>query len=486
MKKRTHISQNNYTVLLVLSIIHILLGGGHLVQIFKPGYSKIHFVSIVIVLLAFATNHIIYHKNNELKSFKYISAIGYLILYSFDMFSSESGLSFTYIFPILGVYTLYLDVKFMKIIGLASIAINIIQIVIFVIAGVEGNSIAIQLATVSVFAIALIRAARISKYYNDERIEAIHAEKANSEQILRDVLELSNTVKTKTGQVNELVDNFSESTGIVTAALSEVATGNQSNTESIIQQTVVSENIQSIIQDTKNAADNILQLSEVSMKAIHEGKKSVDVLKQESDVIASFNNEVLTAMSNLMTNTFEVSDITNKIFDISSQTNLLALNASIESARAGEAGRGFAVVADQIRILADETRTLTENINSIVGNLQENAKGTQTIVNKVIDTNNKEQELIQISENNFTDIESSMNSLSQNIDEIHTKVVNVMDENNIIVDSITQISAVSEEISASATQVLELGEANQTKVADMQVLMNDLVESTKELDKYKA
>lgn len=57
-----------------------------------------------------------------------------------------------------------------------------------------------------------------------------------------------------------------------------------------------------------------------------------------------------------------VEDITAEIFSISNQTNLLALNASIESARAGEAGKGFAVVADEIRVLADETRKLTEGI----------------------------------------------------------------------------------------------------------------------------
>lgn len=47
---------------------------------------------------------------------------------------------------------------------------------------------------------------------------------------------------------------------------------------------------------------------------------------------------------------------------ITQQINLLALNAAIEAARAGEAGRGFAVVANEVKTLAGQARTATEEI----------------------------------------------------------------------------------------------------------------------------
>src|SRR5262249_391355 len=50
--------------------------------------------------------------------------------------------------------------------------------------------------------------------------------------------------------------------------------------------------------------------------------------------------------------------------------NLLALNATIESARAGEAGKGFAVVAGEVKSLARQVATATEEISSQIVGLQ--------------------------------------------------------------------------------------------------------------------
>jgi methyl-accepting chemotaxis protein len=65
-----------------------------------------------------------------------------------------------------------------------------------------------------------------------------------------------------------------------------------------------------------------------------------------------------------------IGKVTETITEISSQTNLLALNATIEAARAGTAGKGFAVVANEIKELAQQTATATEDIKTRVAGVQ--------------------------------------------------------------------------------------------------------------------
>ncbi|OSZ63006.1 hypothetical protein CAP40_18265 [Sphingomonas sp. IBVSS2] len=58
------------------------------------------------------------------------------------------------------------------------------------------------------------------------------------------------------------------------------------------------------------------------------------------------------------------------IQEIAARTNLLALNATIEAARAGDIGRGFAVVAHEVKALANQTGSATEEIRTLAGTVQ--------------------------------------------------------------------------------------------------------------------
>lgn len=112
------------------------------------------------------------------------------------------------------------------------------------------------------------------------------------------------------------------------------------------------------IQRVKNTA-NVLQEQAIKSKQEANGM----IVKIDQTVRQSVNDTKQIG---------EIVTLSGNILGIANQTNLLALNASIEAARAGEAGRGFSVVAQEIRKLADGSKKIANDIQSISSKVVEN------------------------------------------------------------------------------------------------------------------
>ena len=91
----------------------------------------------------------------------------------------------------------------------------------------------------------------------------------------------------------------------------------------------------------------------------------------------------------------EIGQVIEVIMDIAEQTKLLALNATIEAARAGESGKGFAVVAGEVKELAGQTGTSTEDIRKQVQDIQENTSETVSAIENILNVVNQASELAQ-------------------------------------------------------------------------------------------
>jgi methyl-accepting chemotaxis protein len=185
--------------------------------------------------------------------------------------------------------------------------------------------------------------------------------------------------------------------------------------------------------------------------------------------------------ANLQEKSVEVRNITDMILNISSQTNLLALNASIEAARAGEAGRGFAVVADEIRQLAEQTKSATEKITAILDELAEDADDVVEKVEGTVNLSNAQKEYAQDAKGKFEQVEEQMQALHDEIVGMSELMVKIKASNNVIVDSVSTISATGEEMSASTTEITSLSENNVALVNKFADIMDDIVVNLNEL-----
>ena len=70
------------------------------------------------------------------------------------------------------------------------------------------------------------------------------------------------------------------------------------------------------------------------------------------------------------------------ITTIAQQTNLLALNATIEAAH-GEAGKGFAVVANEVKELAEQAATATDEIASQIEAIQADTRASVSAIERI-------------------------------------------------------------------------------------------------------
>lgn len=179
----------------------------------------------------------------------------------------------------------------------------------------------------------------------------------------------------------------------------------------------------------------------------------------------------------------EINNIVDMVKDISHQTNLLALNAAIEAARAGEYGQGFSVVAEEVKKLAEMTEQATIKISIMI---EEFEKDIIELLNELKEGILKEQEDAKLAKGTQVSFEKTEDSLNTIINVINTtdgKMNKQLEEMDIIIKNIENISSISEE-TVAATQ--EISATVEEQVSSLDYISDNaakLHEMTNEIDK---
>lgn len=273
------------------------------------------------------------------------------------------------------------------------------------------------------------------------------ANSTSTNQIRQVMDDLSSTAVTLADNVQSVNAKVNEMGGNMSAINSEAVTLNDNSDKMNRAGQNVSESMTLVLTSSHTASDIIAQL--------------IEQVNETNKAIASINEAV------------------ELISDITSQTNLLSLNASIEAARAGQAGRGFAVVASEIKQLADQSSQGAASIKNIADNILEKSNRSVILTGRM-------KELAEQEQTDIGNAKESFDILNRIIEENAAIAQTVMDKTkNLealkldIINSVSELSAISEENAASNEEVT----ARVTEIAES---VNRISEDTQTVRKVSS
>lgn len=234
----------------------------------------------------------------------------------------------------------------------------------------------------------------------------------------------------------------------ISTTASQLASSASETSSSISEVTTTVEEVRQTSEVATEKAATIAQSADNTTKISYAGKQATENTMAGVNRIKHEMNYIAESTVKLSDQTKSIEQIINSVSDIADQSNILSVNAAIEAAKAGEHGKGFAVVAQEVKSLADQSKEATNQVRTILGDIEKATSAAVMATERGMKTVNEAVELSEQSGN-------AIDRLSSKVTEFSDAAMQITASNQQQLTGIDQLSQAMESINDATQQNLE-------------------------------
>lgn len=489
LKKYEKISKEariNKPVMICYLVLGLFIGIAYIGEVFKGNRSLLYsgFVAAVAIIPSVVTA-LIYMKDKGSFLIKHISCIGFAVLYSLVMLTTDNPFVFVEVLPMIIVVTLYNDIRLSVLTDFGVLVLNIAQVALFFKNGLytmENNTqVEIQILSIIVICVFSVYTTMVSNTNSKLEIKNMEEQKVLVEKMFEKTRNAAGQMAANIDDINDRASQLKQAMQETQQNMNEINIGSTDTAQAVQNQLEQTENIKKRIENVADGSGAIIESIKNTKNAIDEGSEHIENLVKKVDAAVDSGALVNKELSELDKYMSQMNSIIDIINEITSQTSLLALNASIEAARAGEAGKGFAVVATEISHMADQTQNATVEITGLIKNVSDAIVKVIDVSENMIDMIKGQKDVTGAAADSFKIIDDNSENVYVNSEKLSDSVKELEEANKQIIESISTISAISEEVAAHVNRTSETSNHNVELVEEVNNIAVNLGSLTDEL-----
>lgn len=391
-----------------------------------------------------------------IKSFEYLCILGLLLIYTLGFFVQFGIIIYAYAIIMIMVISLYQRVKLVIMMG---IPLNLIILGY----GILTNNLADRewQFTLVIVMISFVLYIFITKGLQKiTKLRVLNVQDTYDEAVQTTTNLLTERSKLVVENIHatgvKITENVKRANDIE-VSLDEVSKAMESLSKELDSTQFSTKKIQNELNDIVEVTKHTDQVSKTCIDSIHKCNDDLVTAKEQAEKINLLSTNVNDDITNVMNQIEQVKNTIGIIQGIANQTNLLSLNASIEAARAGDAGRGFSVVAEEIRKLSETTNAAIKDIQSTIDGFDDKKNKMFTSLTDMQSEIENQELCIKEANTTLEVVNDELIQLVEGVEMSSDRLEKAADENISIVEAITNISAISEEVTANTEAVYELG-----------------------------